>query len=252
LSDPSYLKQFKKPSKSLLSKAFPGTFDLILAKHDTNLFKTDLASNAEAELHRDIRPLIRINILGTAFLAILDTGATFSVANRAMKTLFESFHYISAKDSRKFSTAAGLVTNTGLFKVPVRLRGMPVAQSARFYIIDDCPLLLLGRDFIRQFGIVFNLSDSKPYWTHNQTKDRFNFDSPLSPRTFKEAHFCKIEQDHKNRQWIKNLDLSKVGDLTAQNAVRKILSRNKQLFSDNPGISENMRLFLLKSFRTAF
>ncbi len=212
-------------------------FELMLAGHKPISNESDLANEAENELHRDIRPLIRVNILGTAYLAILDTGATFTVGNKNLKDLFEKFHYKSQPDKRKFSTAGGLVPNSGLFKVPIRLKGMSAAQSAQFYIIDDCPILLLGRDFIRKFGVVFSLADKKPYWTHHQTKEQIKFESPFAPVAFTEAHFVKMEDNHKTKEWIKSLDLTNVGSLKEQTALRKLLNKNKAVFSDKPGVS---------------
>ena len=236
LNNPSYTKQFKKP-KSLLVQAFPSTFDLLLFEENPDLFRTDLKLDTEAKQNRDIKPLIRVNILGNAFLALLDTGATYSVANKKFKDLFVSANYEPIRDGRRFCTANGVVNNAGLFKIPIRLRGMTHAQSAQFYIIDDCPMLLLGRDFIQKFGLVFNLASNDPYWTHNLTKNKYCFDSPLSPLNYTEAHFLHIEDSIKMKDWIKKVDLSNVGDLKQQSAAKKLLRKNLSIFSEVPGVS---------------
>ena len=190
-------------------------------------------------------PYISVSLFDTSFSALLDTGASISVLNKQVKEFLESKGVEVKKVSKNIGLVQGSCETTELITIPIQWHDGTTKMD--FIIIEQMSQpIILGRDFLHKTGIVIDIKNGT--WYTNEDH-KCSFDQGKSNNLC-----CEIEDilfmfsnetlllntDPKAKKesdpFIVNDILEKL-DLSKQNldAVRNILLKYKDLFSEKPG-----------------
>jgi len=186
------------------------------------------------DLNNSSNPLIYAEIAGVDYMSVLDTGADFSLINLELANKLREVNYFPKETDKLFVTANGVTTASGVMHIPVRLQKQDKYVTHRFYIIDDLPMILLGRDFMNHFHITFSVLNDDPYWMFKGVKRPF-----LDPK----KKVKKVLNVNRTNIQKLNLDLIKEGKLVkmdncpeeAKQHLNKILRKHASAFNTNPG-----------------
>lgn len=153
-------------------------------KNASTSSKSDFCSAQVAS--DDTRPLVEIQVVNCKGVAILDTGATHSIAGPMLYDLLKEAGVVFRKTSRTIGLAdgtqqAGIVLECNI-KVKLKHHVIPTT----FIVIPHAQTrTLLGRDFIMKASILLDLPQSS--WCFNDEPDRWHpfitsFDLPTGGR----------------------------------------------------------------------
>ena len=230
LNDPNFQKRFKK-SDIIGDKCSDSFYNLNV---DSKNLPHDIRDQIQQKksVNNDIVPLIAITVLGKRYLALLDSGATWTCAGMEMYDDAKSHSYFQEnKPDRRFATAGGVKPAKAMFSLPLKLDAAYQPKMQQFYIIEGLPIILLGRDFIRKHNISFSLLPGDAHWNFRGKKHSFvGYKTKVS-----ENDAFYLEKENKVKL-VNSIDLTKLTP-ERRDQMYKILMSNKELFSDMPGRS---------------
>src|SRR6267143_4702170 len=223
LNDPNYQKLKKKTDVN--GKISSDSFAFLNPDCDN----PDLYNNIQQHksttkhLNKDIQPLINITILGHTYLALIDSGASYTCAGNAVLEEAKKYNYEPISSPRKFTTAGGLMPCKAMLKIPLQLNNVKYPKMQKVYIIEGLPVMLLGRDFIRKNNISFSLLPGDAHWSFRGKK--FPFASYKSK--IRENKAFLVQKENKV-EMVKKIDLSKV-PLEKRDSIFRVLMQNREI-----------------------
>jgi len=232
LKDQNFQKKFSKSDK--VGSIDTDTLPRIKIPTESNYNLDELYVNienmkkAEKDLNHDIMPLINVSILGKTYLAILDTGATFTCVGQSVYDDANRNAYQCLQDAgKKFTTAGGVMQSTAVLNIPIKIGDFSCVRMQKVFVIPTLPIILLGRDFIRKHNINFSLLPGDSFWTFKGRKHPF-----ASYKTEFVAQACLLQENK-----VKMVNDIKIQHLnpSQQKQLKSVLMKNKDIFSDMPG-----------------
>ncbi len=231
LNDPNYQKLIKKTDVN--GKDTSDSFAFLNPDCDNPELYSDMQKHKQMtkNLNKDIQPLINITILGHSYLALIDSGASYTCAGIPVLEEAKKYNYEPLNTPRKFTTAGGLMPCKAMLKLPLQLNNVKYPKMHNIYIIEGLPIILLGRDFIRKNNITFSLLPGDAHWNYRGKKFPFaSYKSKIS-----ESKVFLVQKEDKVKM-VKQIDLSKV-PLEKRDSIFSVLMQNKEIFSEMPGRS---------------
>ena len=235
IKDPNYLKLFKKNDNvSQIFSELPHGF--CISQEEKLSVKRDISNVLRKKKHlTDNPPLIKIEIAGLGYMALLDSGATYSVVNKPIIERLRRMHYHPVESDKSFITAGGVKRSDGIINVPIKFDGLNKDKNFKFYVLNDAPIVLLGRDFLNRFNIRFSVITGDAHWTAFGKEKEF-----LNPKA-NVSDEASYVLDH-IRTTVNKIDKKKLFDLSkcARHHVgplENLLRKHASVFNAIPGLT---------------
>lgn len=151
-----------------------GRANSVLRKNSTNRFKPILDYILD-HAQNDERPYLKVNIFGTEFLALLDSGASRTILGGKGWSVLKSMNIPLNTDKQSHCTVANgqRALSIGTCMLPMGIKSR--LEVMEVLVIPELPhVLILGADFFRVLAIVPNLRDDEWYFADQHRVDLMN------------------------------------------------------------------------------